>query len=299
MSNIITSPSAEREIVRAGLSGERWSRHNNGTLQSNGKQHPSDFELGVVHESAETNYGIPPTPNQTPHRWSNFSISRNLSTEDDSTLSTVYSMSEKASSSGAPPDFAATPTPSGRWWDKLILKDKRFFSAANQQQARLKQLELEERDLECPEDYEEEEATISKRVVSTPTHSYGAGTTGVPGRRLGGREAICLDMPKEFRTRPLPIRAVARHAAMREWEMSVAWNGVQSPYGDNTKRAILDGRVFFTGKLSYPMSVFSCIKYEPQKEEAARRRKKLEEMGGGGTQFVLPERDWSKWFTVY
>ena len=204
-------------------------------------------------------------------------------------------MSEKASSSGAPPDFAAAPTPSGRWWDKLILKDKRFFSAANQQQARLKQLEMEERDLECPDDYDEK-VNISKRVVSTPTNSYGA--AGVPGRRLGGRESIRLEMPKEFRTRPLPIRAVARHAALREWEMSVAWHGVQSPYGDSTKRAILDGRVFFSGKLSYPMSVFSCIKYEPQKEEAARRRKKLEELGGGGTQFVLPERDWSEWITL-
>ena len=289
------SSSSEREIVRAGLSGERWSKHNNEILQSNGKQHPSDVELGIVHESAETNYGIPRTPNQIPHRWSNFSISRNLSVEDDSTLSTIYSMSEKASSSGAPPDFAAAPTPSGRWWDKLILKDKRFFSAANQQQARLKQLEMEERDLECPDDYEEK-INISKRVVSTPTNSYEA--TGVPGRRLGGRESIRLEMPKEFRTRPLPIRAVARHAAVREWEMSVAWHGVQSPYGDSTKRAILDGRVFFSGKLSYPMSVFSCIKYEPQKEEAARRRKKLEELGGGGTQFVLPERDWSEWFTM-
>ena len=62
----------------------------------------------------------------------------------------------------------------------------------------------------------------------------------------------------------------------------------------NSSNALLDARVFFSAKKSYPCAVFSTIKYEPQKEAAARRRKKLEELGGGGTQFVLPERDWSE-----
>lgn len=43
---------------------------------------------------------------------------------------------------------------------------------------------------------------------------------------------------------------------------------------------------------SYPMAVFSVIKYEPKKEEENRRRKHIEALGGGGSQFVMPHRDW-------
>jgi hypothetical protein len=310
--SVITAcTSAERDIVRAGLSGERWHRHHSEHYQTPTKQNPSDVELGVVHESSETNYGIPPAAAATPlptHRWGSFNISRNPSIEDDSTitLSTVHSMSEKGGSTSGLADStggavtAATPV-GGRWWDKLISKDKRFFSAVNQQQARREQLEMEERELEHPNDYKE--AVVSKQIASTPTNALKAsvGAVGIPGRRLDGRDAVHLDIPKEFRTRPLPIRSVARHAAVREWEMKVAWHGVpeesiKPPYNSHQgdKKALLDARVFFSAKKSYPMAVFSCIKYEPQKEEAARRRKKLEELGGGGTQFVLPERDWSK-----
>ncbi|KAL3822797.1 hypothetical protein ACHAXA_005962 [Cyclostephanos tholiformis] len=104
----------------------------------------------------------------------------------------------------------------GRWWDKLVLKDKRFFSAANQQ------------------------------------------------------------------------------AAVREWEIRVTYGngGGKGRGGGGRGGALLDGRVFFATRMSYPVAVFSTIKYEPKKEETLRRRKQLEELGGGGTQFVLPERDW-------
>lgn len=271
--------------------------------------------MGVVDESTEIHYGIPSTASNTMHRTSNFSVSRNPSIEDVSTAtSTVHSMSEKDASSstiGISSD-AVSVHPGGRWWEKLIMKDKRFFSAANQQQAMRERLEMEEHDLECPDDYGPvtEEVAVSKSALSTATNTLHTpvGTIGIPGRRLDGREAISIDVPNEFRTRPLPIRAVARHAAVREWEMKVAWHGVQgkrvhidneSHHGVPAKKALLDGRVFFSAVRSYPMAVFSCIKYEPQKEEAARRRKKLEELGGGGTQFVLPERDWSKQFDVF
>lgn len=249
-------------------------------------------------------YGVPAQP-ITPHRWSNFNLSRNLSEDDSTATVSSVAVSDKTGTIGSSSE--TTSATGGRWWDKLISKDKRFFSAANQQQVRREQLEMEERDLECPDDYEEEIIGDEKRVISTPTSNaarISGGIVGIPGRRLDGREAVTLELPIEFRTRPLPIRAVGRHAAVREWEMKVAWHGVVQEnvpgrhyhHTDDTrdKRALLDGRVFFSSKKSYPISVFSCIKYEPQKEEAARRRKKLEELGGGGTQFVLPERDWSE-----
>lgn len=43
---------------------------------------------------------------------------------------------------------------------------------------------------------------------------------------------------------------------------------------------------------SYPVAVFSVIKYEPKKEEETRRRQRLEAAGGGGSKFVMPSRDW-------
>jgi hypothetical protein len=257
--------SAEREIVRAGLSGERWHT-------------PDTQELYVIDETSQINCGIPPsfTTASTPHRWSNFSISRNPSIEEE-TLSTVHS-SDKASSVANQMNITSTPD-NIRWWDKLILKDKRYFHSAYNQQNTRAQLELEERELEYPTNIQ----------------------MGIPGRRLDGCSATTLELPNEFRTRPLPIRNVARCAAVREWEMRIAWHGVVDESSNDTKskHALLDGRVFFSSKKSYPMAVFSCIKYEPQKEEAARRRKKLEELGGGGTQFVLPERDWSEFDFVY
>ena len=311
--NFLSVFSAEREIVRAGLSGERWHRHPHHHHHELSK----DPETGIttIDETAEIHHSLPQ------HRWSNFTISRNPSIEDDSTvtLSTVHSVSEKGASLSIGHNHSVTSGGGGRWWDKLILKDKRFFSAANQQAERREMLEMEERDLEGPSDFNAVDNTTSsvveqdapKRVSlpATPTSmkvgAASAGVVGIPGRRLDGREAVSLAIPNEFRTRPLQIRTVARHAAVREWEMKVAWHGInvaQHPQyaslntANNTsaekKKALLDSRVFFSSKKSYPMAVFSCIKYEPQKEEAARRRKKLEELGGGGTQFVLPERDW-------
>ena len=55
---------------------------------------------------------------------------------------------------------------------------------------------------------------------------------------------------------------------------------------------IQDGRLYFSAVCSYPVNVFSVIKYEPRKEAETLRRKKIEARGGGGTHFRMPERDW-------
>lgn len=200
----------------------------------------------------------------------------------------------------------------GRWWDRLVLKDKRFFSAANQQAERRERLELEEGELERPTESPSllmMGGSSSSAVVlgngessegggpaaagahaggkggsaapKTAANAAAGGAGGVPGRRLDGREAVAIAMPDEFRRRPPPLRAVARQAAVREWEIRAAYDS-----------KLLDGRIFFSARRSYPAAVFSTIKYEPRKEETLRRRKQLEELGGGGTTFVLPERDW-------
>ena len=232
----------------------------------------------------------------------------------------------------------------GRWWDKLILKDKRFFSVANQVIQRREQMELEEKELERPTEspsllmmssndgnvwnasqYNNTMGIMGTTSSSATPTAAGPGGGGVPGRRLDGIEAVTITIPPEFRRRPAPLRAAARQAAVREWEIRVAYgtapssqqggptqrlaqqhhpgvSGVENPTTttSNTRQrqALLDGRVFFSTKKSYPVAVFSTIKYEPKKEETLRRRKQLEELGGGGTQFVLPERDWSESITT-
>jgi hypothetical protein len=224
-----------------------------------------------------------------------------------------------------------------------VLKDKRFFSAANQQARRRERLEMEEGELERPTESKLLSSSAAPAGSTIPTTTAaaaaaggegcggatpsiddgdgrrrdddrpaagngagGGGGGGVPGRRLDGRKATAVAIPGEFRRRPAPHRVVARQAAVREWEMRVTYGnngggngngGGDSGGGDDSGRkggALLDGRVFFAARGSYPVAVFSTIKYEPKKEETLRRRKQLEELGGGGTQFVLPERDWSE-----
>ncbi len=100
-------------------------------------------------------------------------------------------------------------------------------------------------------------------------------------------------------------QSIARMAISREWELRVAHglNERHHQHNDNPSQhhrqqhhhnpAMLDGRMYMSAKESYPMMVFSLLRYEPKKEEALRRRQKLEERGGGGTQFfIMPSRDW-------
>jgi hypothetical protein len=133
-----------------------------------------------------------------------------------------------------------------------------------------------------------------------------------PGRRLEGDEAIRIQIPLTTDTTiTTNQRSIARQAALREWELQTAHGivstaavvgtttatnstGTKHPQNKQPQQhpPLLDGRLFFSANSSYPVSVFSMIRYEPKKEEAAIRRRKLENAGGGGSQFILPVRDW-------
>ena len=312
---------SENRIVRAGLSGGRWHRQHHHSRQINTAA-PTNlaFSSGVevIEEEAV------PAANQM-HHLSNFDITRSSGIDEEAgtTTGTVES-SFHTFSEHSKTHQATAALGGGRWWDRLVLKDKRFFSAANQQAQRREQLEMEEKELERPTDSpslammntlvansngcsdengvsfgvttDMQNKGINAASASTPSSA----AAGVPGRRLDGRDAITVAIPEEFRRRPPPLRAAARQAAVREWEIRVAYGAQpgmkqQQPPNTTPRNALLDGRVFMSTKKSYPVAVFSTIKYEPKKEETLRRRKQIEAMGGGGTQFVLPERDWSKW----
>ena len=273
---------AEREIVRAGLSGERWQRK-----QARKDLDTSAFTKDVLISSA-SQYETQHADEENIRHLSSFDITGTSYVDSDTNTTTTGSVSV----------FTPLPMSSiehrnqGRWWDKLVLKDKRFFSAANQQMQRRIESEMEEKELERPT---ESPSLAMMSPIAPRTSAVSAMSGGVPGRRLDGRDAPSVSIPNEFRCRP--PKTVARQAAVREWEIKVAWHGV-TVEGANSN-ALLDARVFFSAKKSYPVAIFSTIKYEPQKEAAARRRKKLEELGGGGMQFVLPERDWSEYVLVH
>ena len=190
-------------------------------------------------------------------------------------------------------------------------------------------------------------------------------TKAIPGRRLDGDMAIRIQIPVTTITTTTSNRksgtntgmssshtttqtatttlltkqtSIARQAALREWEIATAFGTTTRSSQAAAVAAVmgqppmLEGRLFFSANSSYPVSVFSVIRYEPRtllqccslnvfilftnvflyircdltlmlsinphilhklgKEEAAFRRRKLEAIGGGGSQFVLPNRDW-------
>ena len=128
--------------------------------------------LGDV-DGSEYNHDMPSHNQRT---MSNFGLSRNSGAEDEATAagtSTTHSVSIGSDKGGLSHVSVSAPV-GGRWWDKLIIKDKRFFSAANQQAQRREQLEMEERELERPTD--------SLQIIeSAIVNGLGHGTTdGLP-----------------------------------------------------------------------------------------------------------------------
>eukprot|EP00934_Nitzschia_sp_Nitz4_P008187 Nitzschia sp. Nitz4//scaffold10_size219509//137407//140157//NITZ4_001441-RA/size219509-processed-gene-0.85-mRNA-1//1//CDS//3329532959//8177//frame0 len=203
-----------------------------------------------------------------------------------------------------------------RWWDKWVNPASRPSSMMMDElknTTRSTDLELEQ-----PPDVLNK--TGSHSVSSLPQGQQLETTSGsnaprvalrvvnAPGRRLQGDDAIRVQIPiLDSSSLNTQQKDIARLAATREWESKVAHGigtvpnaggktpAVKSPIAPQkqTHPPMLDGRLFFSAGGSYPLQVFSMLRYEPKKEEAIRRRQKLEARGGGGTQFfIMPARDW-------
>ena len=216
----------------------------------------------------------------------------------------------------------------GRWWEKWIIGQN---PASLQQQQERQNItgnvdvgvsrDSRIEDLEEPDEQQQKQEQQQQLHNQTQTTMPAtAGTTiFAPGRRLEGDAAIKIQIPlanilsgdgNGGHTRhnsdvvSLQLtkqQSIARLAVTREWEIRTA-HGLshnhhhqhQSPHdkGQNNP-PLLDGRMYMSANESYPVMVFSLLRYEPKKEEAVRLRKKLEERGGGGTQFfIMPLRDW-------
>jgi len=315
----------ERSIVRAGLNGSdavRGRRVSTASEENEGLYSVSEKDTMQWLQCREASTVLTKRRNE-----------EGLGGSSIAPVSTVPSMKGEEKADIEPLTSAPQPAPqplSSRWWDKLILKDKGFFFAENQKARRRARIELEEKELERPTGIAASAPDTGTHVntdtaqtnirhppifAATPTiaaapgslsatdHDMVSPTSGLnhapqrvaPGRRLDGRDAVTITIPREIfglesKTRQ---RTVARQAAVREWEFQVAHGiGNNKNSASNNNRGLLDGRAFFSQKGSYPIGVFSVIKYEPKKEEAERKRKIVERLGRGGTDFVMPERDW-------
>ena len=85
-----------------------------------------------------------------------------------------------------------------------------------------------------------------------------------PGRRLEGDDAVRVQIPLTSTTDTTftKQKTIARQAALREWELQTAYGSGSS---QQQQPPLLDGRLFFSADSSYPVSVFSVIRYEPRK----------------------------------
>jgi len=197
----------------------------------------------------------------------------------------------------------------------MVQSDLRIFNVKNAEMKRREQIELETGVLERPSDLETSSkdggisipigaddddidlGNFKKSVhsgsapaLSISTHGLNTNNapTFIPGRRLDGHEAVVICIPTEASgtEKKTRYRTVALKAAEREWEQR------NLQFGKKRKQGLLDGRIFFSGQSSYPLGVFSVIKYDPKNEEEIRRRQRLEAQGKGGAEFIMETRDW-------
>ena len=227
-----------------------------------------------------------------------------------------------------PPDLVRQ----GRWWEKWIV-GQNFREGQHQQKdvdviEDLEEPNVQQQSSSQPQPNQTRQPTISATAAAAPIHAPGRRLEGddaikvqIPfanvrnnNKSEGGGVGGGSFRPDHQHTRQnsdfaslqsTKHQSIARMAILREWQLRVA-HGLEERHlhgQDNSQHhqhqqrhynpAMLDGRMYMSAKESYPMMVFSLLRYEPKKEEAVRRRQKLEERGGGGTQFfIMPTRDW-------
>ena len=154
-----------------------------------------------------------------------------------------------------------------RWWEKLITKERKK-SRVGLELEELERPGLEEDDV----DGENKETDGNDNPASkwhmkeegrlNATTAMTTASLVAPGRRLEGRDAVIVTMPKTvmYSKRPSTEAAKTRQhnvthlAAVREWEVCVA-HGV----GQGNNNSLLDGRVFFSSRGSVSRCDLSCI----------------------------------------
>jgi hypothetical protein len=166
------------------------------------------------------------------------------------------------------------PSPKGTWWEKWINKaDNSIQQQLGREGAGTNNNGL----LENPTRDDINNDPSLKPNVLASSMFYAPG-----GRRLDGDCAYYIQIPFDAYTTVLKStmqKDIAKQAAVRQWEIQTAHGIIpsqplnqlqktRSKQEDQTQKSqppLLDGRMFFSSNNSYPVSVFSMIRYEPSK----------------------------------
>lgn len=203
---------------------------------------------------------------------------------------------------------SVSPAVRGIWWGKH-LRTEHVPSGDNyvplKGEGELQEVIDDDEELERPDAMPLSEHQRQKRRLSYSAknqHHQQSSTaalpfTTTPGRRLQGDRSFDLCIPlTQFHAQQhgarTTQRAIARTAALREWERRTAHGLPVSETEAPAHPPLLEGRLFFAASHSYPVNVSSVIRYEPAKEQAELLRKKLERLGLGGSHYSMPTRDW-------
>ena len=254
---------------------------------------PMEAERNIVHQGFMQQQGLV----ETKHEDKNLDVLEPPNNEHSQHNNNNGSGIPSSSNHGIP-----SISSHGRWWEKWINNPNPNKPSADPISRRSIFEELEQPSQ--LDDHIPESSTPKGQIPQGP-HQQVVPVIHAPGRRLEGDEAIRVQIPLTVDISVITRqRSVARMAVTREWELQVAHGIGNTPTASNIQSDIknpirkvhppmLDGRLFFSSAGSYPLQVYSLLRYEPKKEEAARRRQKLEARGGGGTQFfIMPARDW-------
>jgi hypothetical protein len=142
-------------------------------------------------------------------------------------------------------------------------------------------------------DYEDEEDEMRRftliqqqkqlQVLQMIIDDSGVLTADAVGTKMQGPPAPTVRVPPTFRYKTNVISDQA--AVVRGWEDGILRKNAKNPY------SILTSRVFVSRARAYPVSCFSVIGYDPNKEQARIERQRAEDLKGTEV-FELPSRDW-------
>lgn len=181
--------------------------------------------------------------------------------DDDSSHSAADNYAYRQVASGARTAMEDVPaTAQGTWWEKWVQHE--HMNQGGIHKKKTKNNDTEAAELEQPTEADTSAARVTNgnNNSNNKNHPSFVPLSYAPGRRLEGDQAVRIQIPLTVDT-VTKQRSIARQAALREWELQTAHGLADTP-------PMLDGRLFFSANSSYPVSVFSIIRYEPSESSS-------------------------------
>lgn len=176
--------------------------------------------------------------------------------DDDSSHSAADNYAYRQVASVARTAMEDVPaTAQGTWWEKWVQHEHMKQGGIHKKKTKNNDTEAAELEQPTEADTSAARVTNGSNNSNNKNHPSFVPLSYAPGRRLEGDQAVRIQIPLTVDT-VTKQRSIARQAALREWELQTAHGLADTP-------PMLDGRLFFSANSSYPVSVFSIIRYEP------------------------------------